>query len=562
MILDKTSGEVPGQERDRGPASPPPLELVSGLSSREKARRLLAVSRDTNIGQRTLAFYLHEMHTSGDYKDFGCATALRFATDKLEMCRTTAQRLLRTGAELTLLPRVDGAFCRGDLSWSKVCLVSEIAVPETEKAWLDLALRVTIRELQREVASTEKGRAPRGNRRGLPRLTYLIQSRVDELQHEAWETARQKLQEEVGETVTNARLATVLAEAYLRNGLGQNMTAPRLTPLRGDGKKKPTDTIYHLAVEQCPTCRETVLHKEEGAVILSEEKARRIEAEAVVHAVCDGSAVFDGSAADAATRSDGASFDCSAVFDGSAADAATRSDGGSRAGSDCSAASDGSAADAATRSSRGGEAPDIDDPTPAWMRKFVLACDGFRCRCCGRKRRLMAHHVEWRSKGGRTHPSNLVSLCDLCHAMAHEGKLTVEGTRETGFGFLDASGEPIERPLRDPAATRRVVIRSAVAGAVTGPESARQGDECLQGVTAAQRWAAVHAGSAPDGASRSTGSAPDGASRVARPVLSFESLPETIGAAEWPRIAPCLVWNERRRTLEWKDEGLWGGPLD
>jgi hypothetical protein len=352
------------------------------------------------------------MHTSGDYKDFGCATALRFATDKLEMCRTTAQRLLRTGAELTLLPRVDGAFCRGDLSWSKVCLVSEIAVPETEKAWLDLALRVTIRELQREVASTEKGRAPRGNRRGLPRLTYLIQSRVDELQHEAWETARQKLQEEVGETVTNARLATVLAEAYLRNGLGQNMTAPRLTPLRGDGKKKPTDTIYHLAVEQCPTCRETVLHKEEGAVILSEEKARRIEAEAVVHAVCDGSAVFDGSAADAATRS-----------------------------------------------SRGGEAPDIDDPTPAWMRKFVLACDGFRCRCCGRKRRLMAHHVEWRSKGGRTHPSNLVSLCDLCHAMAHEGKLTVEGTRETGFGFLDASGEPIERPLRDPAATRRVRSR-------------------------------------------------------------------------------------------------------
>ncbi|MEW6744537.1 MAG: HNH endonuclease [Planctomycetota bacterium] len=52
--------------------------------------------------------------------------------------------------------------------------------------------------------------------------------------------------------------------------------------------------------------------------------------------------------------------------------------------------------------------------TPKWLRELVLARDGFRCRCCGSRVNLMAHHIEWLSAGGRTEAGNHVTLCTRC----------------------------------------------------------------------------------------------------------------------------------------------------
>jgi len=57
---------------------------------------------------------------------------------------------------------------------------------------------------------------------------------------------------------------------------------------------------------------------------------------------------------------------------------------------------------------------DIDKKTPLPMRLDVLGRDGNACRCCGSRFRLHVHHVDYRSHGGRTHPSNLVTTCELC----------------------------------------------------------------------------------------------------------------------------------------------------
>lgn len=67
---------------------------------------------------------------------------------------------------------------------------------------------------------------------------------------------------------------------------------------------------------------------------------------------------------------------------------------------------------------------------PAY-RELVLKRDGFRCRQCGvRCERLDAdvHHLIPRSLGGSDDPSNLVTLCDGCHA-AHHPNLQVRLSR-------------------------------------------------------------------------------------------------------------------------------------
>lgn len=85
---------------------------------------------------------------------------------------------------------------------------------------------------------------------------------------------------------------------------------------------------------------------------------------------------------------------------------------------------------------RVGLEPGIDQPTPAWLRKAVIARDGGRCRSCRSPRGLMVHHVQFRSRGGRTKPENLVTLCAQCHALVHEGMLRIEGSDASRLRFV------------------------------------------------------------------------------------------------------------------------------
>jgi len=63
------------------------------------------------------------------------------------------------------------------------------------------------------------------------------------------------------------------------------------------------------------------------------------------------------------------------------------------------------------------------------VKAYVLHRDGYECQS-GRKvkhdAKLQVHHVQFRSEGGGDAPSNLTTLCEICHADLHAGlfKLT------------------------------------------------------------------------------------------------------------------------------------------
>jgi len=67
---------------------------------------------------------------------------------------------------------------------------------------------------------------------------------------------------------------------------------------------------------------------------------------------------------------------------------------------------------------------------PAY-RELVLRRDGFRCCQCGvfcHRQDADVHHLIPRSLGGSDDPSNLITLCDGCHA-AHHPNLQVKLSR-------------------------------------------------------------------------------------------------------------------------------------
>ena len=62
------------------------------------------------------------------------------------------------------------------------------------------------------------------------------------------------------------------------------------------------------------------------------------------------------------------------------------------------------------------------------VRQYVLKRDNYTCQCCKehptdkKTVKLHVHHIESRKTGGNA-PNNLITLCEDCHKLYHEGKL-------------------------------------------------------------------------------------------------------------------------------------------
>jgi hypothetical protein len=74
-------------------------------------------------------------------------------------------------------------------------------------------------------------------------------------------------------------------------------------------------------------------------------------------------------------------------------------------------------------------AGESDPSNSSRLARQVLCRDGQRCQNpgCDSWRNLQAHHIVYRSEGGRTALSNEVTVCDRCHALIHAGLLEVTG---------------------------------------------------------------------------------------------------------------------------------------
>ena len=63
----------------------------------------------------------------------------------------------------------------------------------------------------------------------------------------------------------------------------------------------------------------------------------------------------------------------------------------------------------------------------ASRREASLHRDNYTCQICGKKHtRLEIHHIVFRSQGGTNDESNLITLCEECHAGIHDGKIVLD----------------------------------------------------------------------------------------------------------------------------------------
>src|SRR5262245_15784885 len=73
--------------------------------------------------------------------------------------REAAERL-RVARALEELPATAEKLREGELSWSAVRELSRVAVPDTERAWLGVAVGKTVRQIEKMVSGREEGDLP------------------------------------------------------------------------------------------------------------------------------------------------------------------------------------------------------------------------------------------------------------------------------------------------------------------------------------------------------------------------------------------------------------------
>ncbi len=108
---------------------------------------------------------------------------------------------------------------------------------------------------------------------------------------------------------------------------------------------------------------------------------------------------------------------------------------------------------------------DNDRPNPASLARRVKLRDGNQCQNpgCGHRGKLHAHHIQYRSHGGRTHPVNEVAVCTWCHALLHAGLLRVSGDMDMGLSWKPRSERIAVDSGPDAAALMEIPVVTASA---------------------------------------------------------------------------------------------------
>ncbi|HGY90490.1 MAG TPA: AAA family ATPase, partial [Planctomycetes bacterium] len=425
------------------------IRLQANLGPKPLAQALRRSNRQTDCGRRALAYYLFDMQDRGVHQLLGFASAAHFAVETLDMKRRTARDLINVGRALAELPLVDRAFATGRISWTKLRLLARICVPETQTAWLEKAEALSLSEFERLVSTSEAGRPPREGGHGLPVTRVDVRLRLNAVEHELLEQVRLKVSAETGEEISTQDVLLLLAERALREKAEGGAKAR--TEAAGE-------SLFRVHVDHCPSCRESRVRTLDGPVPIPANLGDAV--------LCEGNR----SVAKAPSR--GA--------------AAPRDEG-----------------------EKSAEA--LAPPASLALRRKILARDGFRCRVCSSKGTgLQVHHIRWRSRGGATVPENLLATCARCHALVHEGLLTIEGKA------------PHDLRIERQATQEDRNVESGVALVVDPPRG---------GAAAPPK----------------------------RPfAVTFEDLPPEVDARWWRRHHHLLTWNDRRGVFVLTD----GAPFE
>jgi hypothetical protein len=442
------------------------LDLKQGLSSEEVHKRALASRNLYGKAQKALTYWILEMDERKLYKDFGCSNVFQYATRYLSLGEHTVAEMLRTGKALAHLPLLSEAFEKGQISSSHVREISRVVTEKTEQFWCDAARGKTVREVEKLVAFTSKG--------GLPAMKSDVAQPPRAMASALLQAP--PVSEEVlkctGEAETPKEQSIVAEIPIQHNGsvkyhekLMVDLDAEEMAVLKDAFKKAQKESglrdraslLLHIAKAFLEGCQisgarrkpryQVVIHRHlpSGLAWCDTPKGERpVSSEILEKALSDAETVeLDETGAPTWDRNDEKET-CAGVMKD---DAGSKNTDIQKEAIDhvneqymCikTAKREGHKSCKDFNSEFRKEGRSI----PAALRKKVLLRDGYTCQApgCGSRIFLTIHHLIPFAVAGIHCIGSLIVLCSGCHALVHEGKLSVEGDAPKRLIWRDGKG--------------------------------------------------------------------------------------------------------------------------
>ncbi len=380
---------------------------------------------------------------TGAHARLGFASFLEYTERLFGYGPKLTQEKLRVAAALEELPEIAAELRTGVINFSVARELTRVAIPATEKEWLEAARGRTVREVEQLVNGHRPGSLPDD----LPDARLKRHELRLELSGEVLATFREamaKIRRDAGEPLDDDAAFLLLCRQTLA------------------GNRDPGRSSYQIALTVCERCRRAT---QQGRGELIE-----VGPEIVEMAECDAQHIGHVDA-HVGVRHD---VDARAHVGVDGADARDHVGAGS-GGNDRDHVGAGDAAHVGVRDDVGANARvgahvDVDDnidgrvpvgsrparaaqahatqaratqTIPPAKRRTVLRRDA-KCRVPGCRHAVFTepHHLERRCEGGKHLVANLLTLCGAHHRAAHDGSLIINGTPASGLSFAHADGTP------------------------------------------------------------------------------------------------------------------------
>ncbi len=451
------------------------LDLKQGLSSEEVHKRALASRKLYGKAEKSLTFWILEMDERKLYKDFGCSNIFQYATRFLSLGEHTIAEMVRTGKALAQLPLLSEAFEKGQISSSHMREISRVATEETDKFWCNTARGKTVREVEKLVAFTPRGGLPMTNRAPLQSAQSKIPPPPVPAIPPTPAPASEGGMKSNGSGETLQEQSTVSGMPLQHQGsvkyhekLVVDLDAEQMSVLQDaftkakkeSGKRDRVSLLIHIAkafLEGCPSSGarrkpryQIVLHRHLPSDLTwcnTLKGERPVSPEVLERALCDAEIVELDETEDPTGDQHEEKVTDSSVMkeDNKGKEADIQKEAHEYINEQYMSIK---AAKKGKHKYHKGSykiSKKKGRSIPAALRKRVLLRDGNTCQApgCGKKIFLTIHHLIAFAICGIHNISLMVTLCSTCHALVHEGKLSVEGEAPHRLIWSDEKGRAI-----------------------------------------------------------------------------------------------------------------------
>jgi hypothetical protein len=342
---------------------------------------------------------------------------------------TATSDALRAGKALRSLPLTAEALGSNQVCYSRVLEITKVATPRTEEAWIDLARTKSFSLLQSEVRDAqEKGRDhPRKDGHGLPGIRVKLTFDLAPQEHELTRVVIDKVSRELSVCLGGERVDAKTAFLYIMERfLETDPGSPADSAPGPAGRSESSEPGYTVLYHQCRDCRRSHVATPDGLQEVEPEVVERVAGEAEVVEI-DPAEEVPPAGEDTHRAEPGISTilpGIPTILPGTAAPVPEEPP----------AEATGTV--------------EIDPPNTPRLTRRVLLRDGLRCANphCGRTCGLHAHHIRWRCHGGKTALWNEAAVCFRCHALIHQGLLSVTANPDGTLHWV-AKGDGLDFTL-------------------------------------------------------------------------------------------------------------------